>query len=175
METTKIKRCPKCKQKLPVDKFNKNRCAKDGLQYRCRGCTIRENKEYYATEHGREVQRRGNEAYHKTKRGQEVMYRATRKYCITLKGHLTRMFNDMKQRRNNSSHRSYKYYGGRGIQNKFRSSGDFRDYIIGGLGIMSIEQIKGLQIDRINNDGHYEEGNVRFVTPKVNMGNRGGG
>ena len=31
---------------------------------------------------------------------------------------------------------------------------------------------RGLEIDRINNDGHYEPGNIRFVTRKENLANR---
>ena len=31
---------------------------------------------------------------------------------------------------------------------------------------------RGLQIDRIDNDGHYEKGNIRFVTCVENNNNR---
>ncbi|KKK99325.1 hypothetical protein LCGC14_2633830, partial [marine sediment metagenome] len=67
---------------------------------------------------------------------------------------------------------AYKNYGGRGIENKFKSLDDFRCYVTDFLGITEFEQIKGLQIDRIDNDGDYKPGNMRFVTAKVNSNNR---
>ncbi len=61
---------------------------------------------------------------------------------------------------------SYHCYGGRGItvcdrwlvfKNFHADMGD---------------RPAGLQLDRINNDGNYEPGNCRWVTPKVNANNR---
>ncbi len=63
---------------------------------------------------------------------------------------------------NNQKSGSYKWYGNRGIKvhdswhdfsNFYKDMGDYPD---------------GMQIDRIDNDGHYEPGNCRWVTPKEN-------
>ena len=40
------------------------------------------------------------------------------------------------------------------------------------LGITKLEQIKGLTIDRIDNDGHYEPGNIQFISHKLNCNNK---
>ena len=183
-ETTK--HCSKCKADLPVGEFNKRAANKDGLCGHCRECDNRRGKkyreehqaeirqkkrEYNATKHGREVNYRGVTKYRATERGQKVYRQAKRKYQATLKGRLGQIFSDMNHRCNNLKNRNYKYYGGRGILNKFTLDG-FRDYVTNDLGINSIEQIQGLQIDRIDNDGHYEKGNIRFVTPEVNVNNR---
>lgn len=64
----------------------------------------------------------------------------------------------------NFSH--YKYYGGRGITICDRWL-KFENFLQD-MG----EHVKGLQIDRINNDGNYEPGNCRWVTPKENNANR---
>lgn len=64
---------------------------------------------------------------------------------------------------------SYPRYGGRNIcvfeewRNSYES---FRDYAI------SHGYRHGLQIDRINNDGNYEPGNIRFVTCSKNCRNK---
>ena len=101
-------------------------------------------------------------------KNREECLRRQRDYYATIVGHLRSVFNNMGQRCNNPSNKYYKDYGGRGIQNKFKSLGDFRDYIINELKV----DPRGLQIDRIDNDGHYEEGNIRFVTAKENCNNR---
>ncbi len=45
---------------------------------------------------------------------------------------------------------------------------EFRDYVTGVLGV----DPRGLQCDRIDNEGHYERGNIRFVTAKENSHSR---
>ena len=63
---------------------------------------------------------------------------------------------------------SYKYYGGRGIKCKFKSFDEFFDYVLNELDILSGKEIENLQIDRIDNGGHYEPGNIQFITPVEN-------
>lgn len=63
---------------------------------------------------------------------------------------------------------NYNRYGGRGIRCKFNSFEEFFCYIVNTLEI----DPRGLQIDRVNNNGHYEIDNIRFVTAKENCNNR---
>lgn len=93
-------------------------------------------------------------------------------YYRTFTGRLVTLFSNMKRRCNNPKHTSYKYYGGRNIKCLFKSSREFINYIINDLGYNTYEEIENLQIDRIDNNGHYEQGNIRFVTAKVNANNR---
>ncbi len=65
---------------------------------------------------------------------------------------------------NSASDASYKHYGGRGIQFRFR---DFREFLQC-LG----RRPKGYVLDRSDNDGHYEANNVRWVTPSVSVSNK---
>lgn len=78
----------------------------------------------------------------------------------------------LEYRCNNPNHPAYNDYGGRGIQNLFISQFNFLSYAINELHITQFSQIDGLQIDRIDNNGNYEPGNIRFVTLKVNSNNR---
>lgn len=52
-------------------------------------------------------------------------------------------------------------YGGRGIQNKFASAEEFVNYVLREL---PHPNYKNVTLDRINNDGHYEPGNLRLAT-----------
>jgi hypothetical protein len=54
------------------------------------------------------------------------------------------------------NHKDWKYYGGRGIQFRFTS---FRQFFVE-LG----PRPDGKSLDRVNNNGHYEPGNVRWAT-----------
>lgn len=95
-----------------------------------------------------------------------------KEYRKTIKGYLHRRFQNVKNRCDNPNFPSYKYYGGRGIKCLFKSVSEFINYVINVLGYNTIEKLKGLQIDRIDNNSHYEPGNIRFVTPKENSNNR---
>ncbi len=163
--TIETKRCSDCKIDLPIGEFGRDQSRGDGLQGRCNTC----RKIYYVDNREQEAQR--HKKYFATEKGQEAKHRASRKYLATLKGHLGSIFHSMNGRCTNPKARSYRDYGGRGIQNKFTLD-EFRNYVVNDLGITTFEQIQGLQIDRINNDGHYEKGNIRFVTPKENSNNQ---
>lgn len=86
----------------------------------------------------------------------------------TLQGFLRGTYANIKKRCNNENCKDYKYYGGRGIKCRFNSFDDFADYVIN---VLQVEP-RGLTIDRIDNDGHYEKGNIRFVTQAENNNNR---
>lgn len=74
----------------------------------------------------------------------------------------------IKQRCNNPNSANYKNYGGRGIRFYERWSDSYISFYEDVLPIYK----KGLQIDRIDNNGHYEPGNIRWVDSKTNMRNR---
>jgi hypothetical protein len=74
----------------------------------------------------------------------------------------------IKQRCFNQKVRQYNRYGGRGIT-MFKGWAD--DYIKFYEDVIGL-YVEGLQIDRINNNGNYEPGNIRWVDNKTNMRNR---
>lgn len=145
------KQCTKCKEWKPLSEFSKHLPGKNGLRARCRKCCNYHYKKYRQTKRAKLLRRKSDE-----------------KYRQTLIGHLYHRFNTIKQRCVDSTQKCYKNYGGRGIKCLFKSSDEFVNYIINELQI----DPRGLQIDRIDNDGHYEKGNIRFVTCKENNNNR---
>ncbi|KKN21676.1 hypothetical protein LCGC14_0923040 [marine sediment metagenome] len=93
---------------------------------------------------------------------------ANKKYRQTIRGWLCGCFHHIKERCVNSRHPRYRDYGGRGIKCLFKSSQEFADYVVNELQI----DPRNLEVDRIDNNGHYEPGNIRFVTSKENCNNR---
>lgn len=66
------------------------------------------------------------------------------------------------------THKRYQDWGGRGIEVKFVDRASFIDYL---LDLPGYENLS-LVLDRIDNDGHYEPGNLRFVTRSESQVNR---
>jgi hypothetical protein len=83
------------------------------------------------------------------------------------KSRLYRIWAGMKERCRNPKCKAYRYYGGRGITVCERWLKSFEDFAAD-VG----EPPEGTSIDRINNDGNYEPGNVRWATMKTQAGNR---
>jgi hypothetical protein len=78
---------------------------------------------------------------------------------------------NMRRRCENPRHVGYKNYGGRGIkvcEAWNRSYDAFRDYVEFNLGPRPL----GHTIDRIDNDGNYEPGNVRWSSLSVQSRNQ---
>jgi len=73
------------------------------------------------------------------------------------------------QRCYNPKHNKYKNYGGRGIKVCDEWKEDFKAFYDFA---MAHGWKKGLEIDRINNDGDYEPNNCRFVSHAENNRNR---
>ena len=76
----------------------------------------------------------------------------------------------VRQRCHNPNDSSYSNYGGRGIQvcEEWRNSYEaFAEYVLSECGARP----QGYSIDRIDNDGHYEPGNVRWADRKTQRAN----
>ena len=81
---------------------------------------------------------------------------------------LDRRLTAAKQRCTNPNDANYRNYGARGIEFRFNSVREAGLWITTNLGIPE----RNMELDRIDNDGHYEVGNLRFVSRQSNVGNR---
>jgi hypothetical protein len=80
---------------------------------------------------------------------------------------LYKVWKEMRARCNRVSHARFSDYGGRGVQvcDAWNTSFEAFKKDVG------LQYQAGLQLDRINNDGHYEPGNTRWVDAKTNCRN----
>jgi hypothetical protein len=74
-----------------------------------------------------------------------------------------RIYQDMLQRCRNPNNRAYSWYGARGIDVECSFEEFFAD-----MG----HPLPGMSIDRINNDGNYKRGNLRWATASEQVRNR---
>ncbi len=140
-----MKRCTKCEIEKPKSEFSKNCTYKEGLKYSCKDCD-----RLYRQEHRAESNQR-----------RKVLRQTT-------KGHLRVVFTNMKRRCTDPKAHNYNRYGGRGIRVCFSSSAEFVDYV---MNVLQVDPC-GLTIDRIDNDGNYGPGNVRFISQAENNQNQ---
>jgi hypothetical protein len=73
-------------------------------------------------------------------------------------------YRNMQQRCHNEKYNCSHRYKGRGIECRFESFDHFYE-VMG-------ERPMGMSLERIDNDGHYEPGNVKWDTPKMQARNR---
>lgn len=85
------------------------------------------------------------------------------------------IYNDLKRRCTNPGHSRYVDYGGRGIEVHPEWLDDFWAFVRD-VGERPEGKTPGgrayWQLDRINNDGNYEPGNVRWATPLQQANNQ---
>ena len=144
--------------------FSPDTGRKAGLHRYCKSCRGKLRRDYYKKYRTITLkQRRLYVEQHK-----EQVELSKRAYSKTIKGHIYNIWKNMNRRCSDSNSKDYKNYGGRGIRLRFKSFSEFYAYVTESLKV----DPRGLTIDRIDNDGHYEEGNVRFVTQAVNNRNR---
>lgn len=79
------------------------------------------------------------------------------------------VWNGIKQRCNNPNHKSYKNYGGRGIKMDAEWSNNYEVFYKWAI---NAGYQRGMEIDRIDNNGNYCESNCRFVHRDVQANNK---
>lgn len=159
----KTKICTKCYREKELNKFSLHKGGKYGISSRCKYC----DKKY--RENNREKIKKGQSNYYL--RNKEKINKKNKKYyhenkekyknrCQKRKELLPwqKTLQYIKQRCNNPNHKSYKYYGGRGIKN-FLTKDDikylwFRD---------KAYLMEKPSIDRKDNDGNYIFYNCQYI------------
>ncbi len=171
------KRCSKCKQIYPVSAFYSHKSRPDRLAVQCKYCMLAYSKSDAGRKAGGEAAKRYRESemgklcrrkYAFSDAGNAAVKRWRNRYYHSIVGYLHCRFYNARARCENPGIRNYKNYGGRGIKMKFKSADVLVDYVVN---VLKVDP-RGLDMDRTDNDGNYEPGNIRFVTRKENTNNR---
>lgn len=160
--------CTGCSNDYPAttDYFHQMASGKNSLKAECKKCTAKRQKAYLKTHKKKVAAQR--KVYSHSEKGVRYQKEYYQKYYATINGYLRQTFCHMKYRCTNPKAHNYNRYGGRGISIFWKTVNEFINYVIN---VLKIDP-RGLQVDRIDNNGHYEPGNIRFVTRKENMQNR---
>lgn len=139
MANTKI--CIKCKEEWFLEMFVKDETAEDGLRPLCKFC---------------------DPVFNKTEKVEdpEIVKWYAEQGRKTPRAILYDRYKGIKRRCNDPKCPEFKFYGGRGIECHFETFEEFYDHVEFDLMI----DPHGLQIHRMDNDGHYERGNIEFLT-----------
>jgi hypothetical protein len=156
-----------CGKRVYVNKYN----LRDGKTNGCSDCAKSRKREGMpkCPRCGAKISR------HKYQRCKNCASTAQRSFKSSIpKQHYTRLACKVKNaisRCTNEDHQLWEYYGGRGIKvcpEWLSNPKDFLKYLWSLEGAMN----DSLELDRVDNDGDYKPGNLRFVTHSESMKNR---
>ena len=126
----------------------------DNPNFACKSCVmVRRNAENANNPEWLEARQRGLEQMFKVQ--------ATRPCSSDKERQVRRTMSNAKQRCTNPLTTGYENYGGRGIEFRFDSVEQATDWVIENIGYRPSSKHS---IDRIDVNGHYEAGNLRWAT-----------
>ena len=150
-----VKQCSKCKKWLLKDRFNKSKDRKSGLQYWCIDCSKK-----YRDQNIAQLKTGAKKWRQENSKKQKIQQKEWGK-----KNPERAVWRDILQRCNNLKNPAYKNYGGRGIKVLYKTFDEF-------IQDVGLRPTSKHSIDRIDNDGHYALGNVKWSTMKEQQNNK---
>lgn len=137
-----MKTCSRCREEYPatLEFFPPNKRVSDGFASQCRACCHGACRSYKLTDAGKACQ--------------EASYK---KYYATVNGNLHRLYHNMNDRCKDKRRKVYD-----NIENKFMGPEHLISYVVE---VLKVDP-RGKVCHRIDNDGHYEPGNIEFLTKK---------
>lgn len=126
----------------------------DNPNFACKSCVmVRRNAENADNQEWLDARQRGLEQMFKVNQSRQRMPQAVKTVRTTMSG--------AKGRCTNSNDVAYKHYGGRGIEFRFDTVEQASDWVIANIGYRPSSKHS---IDRIDVNGHFEAGNLRWAT-----------